>query len=286
MPRSRAPVTDEDRLEALVLLQRYARELEAVAASVLGTGPTSALDLQVLLAVDRVDRVGGGASPSMLVQRLGIPRSTLARSLSRLRRAALVERRADPLDARRARLAASDTGRARVLRCEQALADFLTDGAAVVKEVMLLLGRDPEAVEHRPVERGVREVADRIHRTGSRYVRDVREALVPYGVTETADRYALAYLALRDGRPSGLAEHLDLTPAGTTSLLDRLEAHGLVERRSGELAADRRAVLVRLTPRGRHAADRVLEVFARHHTGVLDALAPATRPLTAPGGGR
>lgn len=279
MPRSCATVTDEDRLEAIVLLQRYSLELDEVAASVLGGGPTSATDLQILLTIARVE---GGASPSVLVERLGMPRSTLARSISRLRRAGLVERGTDTVDGRRARLAASATGQARVLRYEQVLADFLADGAAVVKEVMLLLGRDPEPAHHPPVHSGVREVADRINLAGARYVRDVREALAPHGVVETADRYAVVYLALRDGRPSGLAGHLNLTPAGTTSLLDRLEAQGLVERRSGELASDRRAVLVRLTPRGRRTADLVLETFARHEGSLLDVLEPSTRPLAAP----
>lgn len=283
MPRSRVTVTDEDRLEALVLLQRYSLELDEVAASILGGDPTSALDLQILLTIARVD---GGASPSMLVERLGMPRSTLARSISRLRRAALVERRADTVDGRRALLAASASGQARVLRFEQALADFLADGAAVVKEVMLLLGRDPESAHRPPVDPGVREVADRINLTGALYVRDVREALASYGVVETVDRYAVVYLALRDGRPSGLAEHLNLTPAGTTSLLDRLEAQGLVVRRSGELASDRRAVLVRLTPRGRRAVDRVLDVFVQHQARLLDALEPSTRRLAAPAAGR
>ncbi|HET6966648.1 MAG TPA: MarR family transcriptional regulator [Ornithinibacter sp.] len=113
---------------------------------------------------------------------------------------------------------------------------------------------------------------------------DVLKALASHGVVETVDRYALVYLALREGRPSGLAEHLNLTPAGTTSLLDRLEAQGLVERRSGALASDRRAVLVRLTARGRRATDLVLEVFARHEGRLLDALEPSTRRLVAPVG--
>ncbi|HET6966647.1 MAG TPA: helix-turn-helix domain-containing protein [Ornithinibacter sp.] len=136
MPPSRVTVTDEERLEAIVLLQRYSLELDEVAASVLGGDPTSALDLQVLRTIARVD---GGASPSRLVEQLGMPRSTLARSISRLRRRGLVERRTDTRDGRRARITASATGQDRVLRYEQALVDFLSDGAAVVKEVMLLL---------------------------------------------------------------------------------------------------------------------------------------------------
>ena len=274
MPRSSTTVTDEDRLEAIVLLQRYSLELDEVAGSILGGGPTSALDLRVLLAVARVER---GASPSVLVERLGMPRSTLARSISRLRRAALVERRVDTLDGRRALLAPSAAGQAQVVRFEQVLADFLADGAAVVKEVMLLLGRDPERGDRPPLAPGARQAADLIDRAGAEYLRDVQEALAPCGVVETADRYALVYLALRDGRPSALAEHLHLTPAGTTSLLDRLEAQGLVERHSGELASDRRAVLVRLTARGRRTAALVLEVFARHEGSLLDALEPSTR---------
>ena len=45
-------------------------------------------------------------------------------------------------------------------------------------------------------------------------------------------------------------------------------------RESGGLDADRRAVVVHLTPRGRRVARSVLEVFRVHQESILDALEP------------
>jgi DNA-binding MarR family transcriptional regulator len=49
-------------------------------------------------------------------------------------------------------------------------------------------------------------------------------------------------------------------PSTLTGVLDRLERRGLIERAANP--ADRRSVLVRLTPAGRPAAARVAEAFA------------------------
>ena len=268
-----APVPDTDLVEAVVLVQRYSLELDEVAVRVFGEGPTGAVDLEILHAIGR----GARPSPSDLVDRLGMPRSTLSRGLSRLRRLGLVERSVDDADARRAVLAPTAAGAARLERFEAALADFLLDSAPVVKEVTLLLGRDPERDRRSQRRLSAREVADRIGAAGAAYQRDVRTAAGEYGVADTPDRYAVVYLALRESRPSLIAEHLHLTPAGTTSLLDRLEGLGLVERRTGAWPEDRRAVLVRLTPRGRQAARAVLEVFRQHQEPVLDTLGATLR---------
>ena len=75
-------------------------------------------------------------------------------------------------------------------------------------------------------------------------------------------------------RPTWLADELGLSPAGTTSMLERLEGLGLVVRESGALDTDRRAVVVRLTPRGRRAARTMLDTFRAHHEQMLDAIAP------------
>ena len=267
-------VTDRDLLEAMVLVQRYSLELNKVAANALGQSPTGALDTEVLLAIAR----GAEAGPSGLVQQLGIPRSTLARALSRLLRRGLVERSVDSGDGRRALLAPTPAGVASLRRFDTALADFLCASVPVVEEVLRLLGRDgAPSTNALPV----RDVADRISAAGAAYVPDVVAASLRHGLAETPDRYAVAYLALHESRPSRIAEHLDLTPAGTTSLLDRLEGLGLVERRTGVWEADRRAVLVRLTPSGHRAARDVLTVFRRHHDTLADAL-DATRCVVHP----
>ena len=68
----------------------------------------------------------------------------------------------------------------------------------------------------------------------------------------------LVQLARRDdGMTSGeLTRELLVTAGNVTGIVDRLEGLGLVERRT--VPEDRRAVKVRLTPRGRHLAQRAI----------------------------
>jgi DNA-binding MarR family transcriptional regulator len=267
-------VNDRDLLGAMVLLQRYLLEMDEMSASALGDDPTARVDMRVLLGI----AIGGGASPSSLVRALRMPRSTLARALSRLGAAGLVERRADERDGRRAVLALTPSGGLRVARFERAFAAFLDDGSAVVKEILLLLGADPEAREGGP-RPPTRELVTRLGAAGAAIAGDIAPLAARYGIREKVDRYAVVYLAQQERRPTQLAEHLHLTPAGTTSLVDRLEGAGLAERRSGVLASDRRAVLVRLTPRGRRAVDDLVALLLPHRARLVEAFEPTTRGL-------
>ena len=61
---------------------------------------------------------------------------------------------------------------------------------------------------------------------------------------------------------SALAAQTVYSSGGTTRLVDRIEAQGLVER--GTCPSDRRAVHVRLTPSGERTLLEAFEVHARH----------------------
>lgn len=63
-------------------------------------------------------------------------------------------------------------------------------------------------------------------------------------------------------RPNEIADLEDMTTGGVSKLLDRLESGGLIERKRGVLATDKRAVLVVITPKGRSLARRMGEVIA------------------------
>ncbi|GAB2718320.1 MarR family winged helix-turn-helix transcriptional regulator [Paenibacillus thermoaerophilus] len=78
----------------------------------------------------------------------------------------------------------------------------------------------------------------------------------------------LELLMSREGpcKPSDLLEHLETTPAAVTTLLDRMEKNGLIERSRDN--ADRRIVWVSVTPfgieewkRGTAIRDRFLDEY-------------------------
>lgn len=76
------------------------------------------------------------------------------------------------------------------------------------------------------------------------------------------------------GLPSGeIGARMVGRDPDVTRLVDRMEARGLVERRRD--AADRRVVLVRLTPEGRRTVDALDAPVAAMHRRQLGHLAPA-----------
>ena len=257
-------------LRALVLLQRYSLGLNEVAERALGDVGSDNADIQLLLVIGSAH----GLSPSELVATLRRPRSTVSRGLARLLASGLVERRTHAVDRRRAELHLTSRGRDSIARFEQSMSDFFSEGEPLVKEVMLLLGRDPERLHRQGQRPRALELADRMSATGRDWGSDLLPRLRRFGAMETVDRYAVAVLAQAWARPTWLADELRLSPAGTTSMLERLEGLGLAVRESGRLDTDRRAVVVHLTPKGRRAARILLETFRAHREQVLDAIAP------------
>ena len=265
-------LTDEDAaaLRAQVLLQRYSLGLDEVAGRALGDLGSDNADIQLLLVIGSAH----GVSPSELVATLRRPRSTVSRGLARLLSSELVERRTDVDDRRRAALHLTSRGRDRIALFEQSMSDFFSGAEPLVKELMLLLGRDPERLRRTDRRPGALELADRLSAACQAWGNDLLPRLRRFGEMEKVDRYALTVLAAGWARPSWLADELRLSPAGTTSMLERLEALGLAARENGVLDTDRRAVVVHLTPKGRRAARIQLETFQAHQEQVLDALAP------------
>jgi DNA-binding MarR family transcriptional regulator len=76
---------------------------------------------------------------------------------------------------------------------------------------------------------------------------------------------------------NGLAARLGIDRASTSQLVDELEAMGLVERRVN--GADRRARLLRLTPRGQRLQARLHPALRARQMGVLAALTPDEQEL-------
>jgi DNA-binding MarR family transcriptional regulator len=70
--------------------------------------------------------------------------------------------------------------------------------------------------------------------------------------------------------PTRLLDAVMLSSGGMTKRLDQVEAAGLVERRPDP--DDRRGTLVRLTPRGKRAVDRALELHIANEERLLEPL--------------
>ncbi|MDN4647296.1 MarR family winged helix-turn-helix transcriptional regulator [Curtobacterium sp. PsM8] len=76
--------------------------------------------------------------------------------------------------------------------------------------------------------------------------------------------------------PKQAGEYLGLSTGATTSLIDRLERHGHLERRPNP--TDRRSVLLHLTPSGAAVAQQISAVWS---AAVREVVAPADRARLA-----
>jgi len=83
----------------------------------------------------------------------------------------------------------------------------------------------------------------------------------------------LRYLAGQPRLVSDVARFLDITTAGTTGLLDRMEEQGLVERRRD--VEDRRLVWVSIAPQGLEALDKMRAWRRRYMESLFSPLSDA-----------
>ena len=116
----------------------------------------------------------------------------------------------------------------------------------------------------------------RILRLGQTLRRSLDAALAPTGV-RTAGFGVLAAL-IRAGEPyelmpSELARDTLLTSGAMTSRIDRLERAKYVERRRPE-GADRRTLLIRLTPAGKELIEAAYPVYCAELKRLLQGLTP------------
>lgn len=123
------------------------------------------------------------------------------------------------------------------------------------------------------------EVLGRISEIALRIARDFIEPLIAEHGLQRAELDALLTLR-RAGppyrlTPTQLFEAMMMSSGGMTSLIDRLERAGWVERAANP--RDRRGTLVSLTPRGRALTDAILPRMTAEQTRMLATLAPEER---------
>ena len=115
----------------------------------------------------------------------------------------------------------------------------------------------------------------RILRVSAHLRETMDEWLAPFGLTwEMFDLLAsLQRSGAKTGlRPTDLYEACMLSSGAMTNRLDRLAARGLVERYPDP--ADRRGVIVRLTPEGKAAVDGAFEALLDAERALLSGLPP------------
>jgi DNA-binding MarR family transcriptional regulator len=98
------------------------------------------------------------------------------------------------------------------------------------------------------------------------------------GLNATDSRFVF-FLAAADGAgvtPKQAGEHLELSTGAMTSLIDRLEQRGHIERRPNP--GDRRSILLHLTPSGEAIAQQIGAVWP---ASFQEAIAPEDRRALA-----
>lgn len=86
----------------------------------------------------------------------------------------------------------------------------------------------------------------------------------------------LEYLLAQEGAEQyRIAKHCEIEPATVGSILNRMEASGLVERR--RLGTNRRSLYVYLTEKGRRAALEVEGIFAKAEREALEGIGAEER---------
>ena len=122
------------------------------------------------------------------------------------------------------------------------------------------------------------EVAELFTHTARRLRRDQVAQLAPLGLTYAQARALRLVAEAGPLRMAELAAQLEVVPRSATTMVDALEAAGLVTRHPDP--GDRRSVLVALTEAGRHLLDRLetarrdsaLEVFGGLDVAQRDTL--------------
>lgn len=129
----------------------------------------------------------------------------------------------------------------------------------------------------RKAENEPRPLAAPKHRVGRLLIQVARELrtlvdrqVEPLGLTMQQAELLVWTYRRRDTSPTQLTELLLTDDAGVSRLIDRLEAKGLITRRTQ--ARDRRSRALQLTPAGRALATRLLRFAARGNEKILAGL--------------
>jgi DNA-binding MarR family transcriptional regulator len=120
-------------------------------------------------------------------------------------------------------------------------------------------------------------VVDRIHKIAKHMKRSTERTVATFGLN-VGEFHTLVRLRVAPEHTSSagdLAEHLDLSTGAMTNRLDGLEEQDLIRRERAE--ADRRSVLVTMTPKGADVLVQAVEAAAKEEKAVLASLSETQR---------
>lgn len=264
-------------LDAMGLLDRVSVAMTNAIADAVGQAGASNQGVQILYRLQTSREL----SQSDLVDGLDADRAQVSRLLTTLEKRGLVERRPDP-DHGRARLVrVTNAGRAAINRYEAAMAASLREQAETIRALLVALGTHAEP----PAPSPSRAVVEHMAVSGQRFTAGMAPNAIKHGFGGPENGRVLRVIA-RHGqvRPTDIADTLDVALPRVSKATAVLEQRGLITR-SHPAGADRRRVLLALTPRGRSAILDTLEAFRRHHPVVIEPFVEAlwVEPVPGPG---
>ncbi|AUT47624.1 MarR family winged helix-turn-helix transcriptional regulator [Achromobacter sp. AONIH1] len=136
--------------------------------------------------------------------------------------------------------------------------------------------------ERPDIDSSGKEVVGRLIRLEEVVLRAINASQAPHGLKYI--EYAVLTTLRVDGAPyqlapSQLQARLLCSSGGLSNILKRLETQGLVRRTTDK--ADRRGVLVTLTVKGKHLADKAMPAHAQAEQNLLAMFTPEERDTLA-----
>ncbi|MFD2672985.1 MarR family winged helix-turn-helix transcriptional regulator [Marinicrinis sediminis] len=116
-----------------------------------------------------------------------------------------------------------------------------------------------------------------LHKLMREYKQHMEEHLAPQ---LTAGQFqVMEYMLTNEGpfKPSDMLDYLATTPAAVTTLLDRMERGGLIQRQRDE--KDRRIVWIAMTRKGREAGEHGMELKNQFFQTCLDRISSHNQQL-------
>lgn len=235
-------------LELFTPIAAFSVGLTDIIDNTFATNDASDAEIHAIGTLIRSDTI----STTELQRRSGLSRRARDRLVDQLLDDELVERTDAPHDHRVQLLTLTPRGRRRARTLEHRVQDYFSDSGELVDAIVAMIGAPadaPSAAESSDTQ-GPLDLVDRMAALGNTLDAAIRAQRAPKH-PKNRDQLALLLIATaEEARPSRIAEQLNLTSGGFTSVLNRLETDDLIVRRHDQHPGDRRAVVLGLTPDG------------------------------------